>query len=293
MATTILLYGRSGAGKSTQIGVLAEHVYTQLGLKTRLATADRGGYGPIEPYVELGIIEPVELGDSDPFVWINKVCQGYIRDDKGKWTLDKGRNAGVGLWVFESMRAMAEALLTDMNKKLTAGVNIGGGSNISFRVQGDGESLVVGGSNIAVFGVAQAYMTENIWASQRLPGKYVLWTSTVSKDEDLTSSGKVLGPDVIGKALTAETPRWFSYTMRLDVLPAQGARPERHLLYLGTHTDVNAGNVAAMGNVRLPLDAKPLEKTVIEPANIVQALQWLEEKGRTEAIETIRKRLGL
>ena len=69
---TILIYGRTNAGKTAQIGVLAEHIFKTTGKRTRLATADRGGTDTVNPYIELKerIIEPVELGDSEPWIWL-------------------------------------------------------------------------------------------------------------------------------------------------------------------------------------------------------------------------------
>lgn len=291
-ATTILLYGRSNSGKSTQIGVFAEHVKKTTGLNTRIYTADKGGIDPIMPYVNLGIIDAVEMNDTDPFIFLNRAANGYVRDKDGKWVLDKDRNATIGCYAFESMRGFAEALMATMGKKATEGTNIGGGANISFVVQGDGESVKVSGSNMAMFGVAQAKMTEEIWTSQRLPSKYILWTSSVSKDEDGVSSGKVLGPDVIGKALTAEVPRWFHYSFRIDVLPAQSGKPERHIIYLGSHVDLNAGNAAGLGNIRRPLDATPLALTTVEPANLVTAMNLVRDASLKSAEEVIKKRMA-
>jgi hypothetical protein len=236
-ATTVLLYGRTNAGKTAQIGALAEHVYKTLGKRTRLYTADKGGLDPILPYVDVGVLEVVEIGETDPWIFLNKAVRGYIRDEKGKWILDKDRNLGIGCYAFESMRGIAEALMMSMAQKAGQGVNIGGGSNISFPITGDGETIKVSGSNMAHFGVAQARITEEVWESQKLDADYVLWTSSVSKDDDTTAGGKVLGPDVIGKALTAEVPRWFNYTFRIDVLPAQAGKAERHILYLGNHVE--------------------------------------------------------
>lgn len=287
---TILMYGRTNAGKTAQIGQLAEYVYKTTGKKTRLATADRGGLDTIRPYVDIGIIEPIEMGDTDPWIFLNAVTQGKQRDSNGKWVA--GANDNIGLFAFESLRSFAEALMADMAKKAAANVSIGGGANISFNVTGDGETLKVSGSNMAHFGVAQSRMTEEVWSSMRLPGEYILWTSSVSKDEDTTASGKVLGPDVIGKALTAEVPRWFHYTFRLDVIPAQMGKPERHILYLGNHVDVGAGNAAGLGNTRMPLDAPALRSNMIEPASIVEALKLIETGG-VSAKEAIAKRLGI
>jgi hypothetical protein len=286
---TILLYGRTNSGKTAQIGVLAEHIFKQTGKRTRLYTADRGGIHTVEPYIKLGIIEPVEIGDSDPWIFLNKSVRGCLRDKDGKWV--PGVSEAVGMYAFESMRSFAEALMASMASKAANNVNIGGGSNISFQIAAEGETLKVSGSNMAHYGVAQARMTEEIWASQRLPAPYILWTSSVSKDEDTTAAGKILGPDVVGKALTAEVPRWFNQTFRLDVLPAKDGKPERHILYLGNHVDVGAGGASGLGNLRMPLDAPKLETNTIEPADLVKALV-LTDKGSEFALDLIRKRLG-
>jgi hypothetical protein len=286
---TILMYGRTNSGKTAQVGQLAEFVYKTTGRKTRLATGDRGGLDTIRPYVNLDVIEPIELGDSDPWIFLNAVCQGKVRED-GKWV--KKDNGHIGMYAFEGLRSFAEALMTDMARKAANNVNIGGGANVSFQVSGEGESLKISGSNMAHFGVAQSRITEEVWNSFKLPGDFVVWTSSVSKDEDTTASGKVIGPDVIGKALTAEVPRWFNYTFRLDVIPAQMGKPERHVLYLGNHVDVGAGGASGLGNIRMPLDATKVENNTIEPASIIRALELID-KGGQQAEAEISKRLGI
>lgn len=288
--TTVLLYGRTNSGKSAQIGVLAEHIFKTTGLPTRLYTADKGGTKTIQPYIKLGIIDPVSIDGTDPWIFLNKAVKGMVRDSAGKWI--PSDLSKVGMVAFESFRSFAEELLMWLADKSAEGVNIGGGSNIAFQVQDAGETLKVGGSNMAHYKVVQDRMTGEIWKSQRLPVPYILWTSSVSKDDGQLSSGKVLGPDVIGKALTEEVPRWFSYTMRLDVLPAANGKPERHLLYLGTQQDASSGNATAMGNIRQPLDAPALKQIIIEPADVVKAIKEIEN-GYDPAVEVLKKRLGL
>lgn len=284
----ILLYGRTNSGKTAMIGQLAEHVFKTTGKKTRLYTGDRGGLDTVAPYINLGIIEAEEMGDSDPWVFLNKATKGMVRRG-GKWI--QADNSKIGFYAFESLRAFAEALMANMSTKVANGTNIGGGANISFQVSGDGENLKVSGSNMAMFGICQQRITEEVWASQKLDADYIMWTSSVSKDEDTTASGKILGPDVIGKALTAEVPRWFHLSFRIDVMPAQNGKAERHILYLGNHVDVGAGNAAGLGNTRLPLDAPALKQNTVEPASIVQALEIIDG-GATAAEDVIRKRLG-
>lgn len=286
--TTILLYGRTNSGKSAQIGELAEHVFSTTGRITRLYTADRGGVATIKPYIDLGIVDLVSIEDSNPWIFLNKATKGLVRGAGGKWVRD---DRPIGLYAFEGMRSFAEELMNDLAQQTAQGKSIGGGSNITFTISDGGENLKVSGNNQAHFGVVQNRMTDEIWASQKLDAPFIVWTSSVSKDDDLQASGKILGPDVIGKALTTETPRWFDLTMRLDVIPAQMGKPERHVLYLGSHVDVNAGNTAALGNIRLPLDAGGIGLNVIEPASIVKALDQLKGGGE-KATEAIKRRLG-
>lgn len=286
---TILLYGRTRAGKSTQIGELAEHVHKTTGKITRLYSADRGGFDPILPHMELGIIQVVSKAETDPWIFLNKAVRGYVRQS-GKWVLDAKDNERIGLWAFESMTAFSDDLMASMARKAGENVNIGGGANISFTVSGDGESLKVSGSNMAHYGVCQTRITEEVWESQKLPGEYVLWTASASKDEDREGGGKVIGPAVAGKALTAEVPRWFNLTFRIDCVPAQQGKGEKHILYLGNSIDMGAGNAVSLGNTRTALDAPELP-TTIEPASIVKAL-GLIDGGYKVALEKVRARLG-
>ena len=106
----------------------------------------------------------------------------------------------------------------------------------------------------------------------------------MSKDEDGIAIGKVVGPDVIGKALTAEMPRLFNLTFRIDVLAAKGNAPEKHVLYLGSHVDMGAGGATGLGNLRLPLDGKKFPMLKIDPADIVKALKLIEESRASATV---------
>lgn len=271
------------------IGELAENLFKTKGLKTRLYTADRGGYDSIMPYIQLGVIEVVEMGATDPFIFLNNAVKGNVRGLNNKWV--PGLEKSIGMYAFESMTAFGDELMSWMATKSGEGLNIGGGSNTSF-IAKDGDDIVkVSGSNMAHYGVAQARITKEVWQSQKLPAEYVVWTASVAKDEDTTTSGKVLGPLVCGKALTAEIPRWFGYTFRMDCIPAQNGKGERHILYLGNSVDVGSGNAIGLGNTRTSLDSPELPPT-IEPASVVKALELIDG-GRDVALDKVRARLGM
>lgn len=291
-ATTILLYARTGSGKTTQIGRLAEEIYTTTGKKTRLNSADRGGSDTIQPYIDLNIIEPEYIGDCSPWIWLNKVVRGYVRRN-GRWVLDKAANAQIGLHAFESTHAIAKLLKLDMERKAALGINIGGDTNTSFDVTDGEEKLKVGTTKgFQKFSIPQARLWEEMLESHKLDTDYVLWTAGVNKgDDDVNTAAKVIGPDIIGNALTPSLPMDFHYTFRMDVKPGIAGKAPTHQLFLGTHQDSNAGNATALGNIRRPLDAEPLKEYIIEPADIVKALKAVRQDAQAQATAKIKARI--
>ena len=283
---TILMYGRSRSGKSTLIGELAESLYKETGKPTLVYSIDKGGVGPLYPYIELGIVEVISQDDSEPWIFLNNACKGKVRKE-GKWVT--GTPESYAMIAFESMTGFADALMADLAVKSANGVNIGGSGNINFVVQGDGETLKVGGSNMGHYNVVQTRILDELWKSQKLNVPYIVWTASASRDDDQTAGGKVIGPAVVGKALTAEIPRHFDLTFRLDCLPAAAGKPEQHILYLGNSVDVAAGNAVGLGNTRVPLGAEL--PTSINPASLVKALKAIEQ-AETKVMEDIKKRLS-
>lgn len=293
-ARTILLYGRTGSGKTTQIGKLAEDVYVKTGKATRLYTADSGGVDTVQPYINLGIIQPVFLADGDPWIFLNKSTQGQVRGPDGKWKLDKEANSKIAMYAFESAHGLAQLLKMNMEKQAASGINVGGDTNTSFTISGDGESLRIGTTKgFQKFAIPQGTILDSIYASQKLDAEYVLWTAGTSKDDDDVSTTKMVGPDVLGKAMTTTLPKDFNYTFRMDVLPAKAGKPERHILYLGNHVDEGAGNAAGLGNIRRPLDAPELRELTIEPADLAKAMRLVRDDSVKAATESIAKRLKL
>lgn len=283
---SILLYGDSGDGKTSLLGEFSEWIYKNTGKKTRLYSSDRGGAETIRPYIDLGIIDLITL-DNDPWVWLNCAVQGKIKVG-GKWVTSITDD--IGFYAFEGMTSIADELMSSLAKKAGQGVNIGGGSSTSFKASDSGENLTISGNNMSHYNVVQMRVLEEVWKSQQLPG-WTAWTAAVKRDEDPNASGKILGPAVAGKALTAELPRYFTYSFRVSAVPASLGGKEKHILYMGDHTDLAAGNSKGLGNTRNPLDAPALPAT-IEPASLVKAIELINA-GYKPALDTIKKRLNI
>lgn len=293
-STSILIYGPTGSGKTAQLGILAEDVYVRTGRITRLATADFGGTGTLDPYIDEGLVEVVPLATANIWIWLHKVITGHIRDEAGKWVLDPARNARVGVWAFESAHGIAQLLKLDIEQRSASGAAIGGDTNSSFDIKADGESLRIGSTKgYQKFAIPQSEVLQAIYASFHLPGEYVVWTAGLSREEDETLASQVIGPDVLGRALTPVLPKDFHYTFRLAVVPAAAGKPAEHLLYLGQHQELQGTRpVVALGNTRRPLDAPPLPQTVIKPAHLVKALTCIQQEARQAAREAIRRRIA-
>ncbi len=291
-STSILLFGPTGSGKTTQIGELAEYIYKTKKLRTRLYCTDRGGWESIRAYVELGIIEAIPMF-GEPFLWIDHAVKGDKWDGK-QWV--PGIDDDIGMYAFEGMTSMCDAEMSWLADAAGKGINVGGGGAFNFTVksepgQGKAEQLKIGSNNMAHYSVCQQQVFEKSTQSQNLPG-IVLWTAGDKRGEDDVNGG-VVGPQTAGKAQAGEVSRWFKYTWRLafEVMPSQ---PVKHVLYTDRHTELQSRGMAqGISNSRIPMAGTDVAiPTRIEPASLVTIMQLLERR-QAAAKDEIRKRLGL
>lgn len=286
---TILLFGHTGAGKTALIGELAEHIYLTQKQRTRLYTADRGGWETIKPYVTLGIIELVPMF-GNPLIWINHAVKGDKWDGQTqKWL--PGVDPSIGLYAYEGMTSFCDSMMQWAREEASKGVSIGGQGGLNFTAKEGTETLKVGSNNMAHYQVVQSQVFEQSTLSQHLPGT-VLWTAGDSRGEDDVAGG-VVGPQLAGKAKTGEVPRWFKYTFQVTTEVMPGSDP-KHVLYTDSHIEMNAKGAKAIANARVPLAGAAAVKVPlkIEPASLVKALETLNKRNDA-ATDEIAKRLGI
>lgn len=73
-----LFYGASGTTKTSNIGRAALYILKKYGKRTRLVSADGGGWEPIDPLVQEGIVIPWAIRLRQHRVeTMDKACQGY------------------------------------------------------------------------------------------------------------------------------------------------------------------------------------------------------------------------
>jgi energy-coupling factor transporter ATP-binding protein EcfA2 len=280
---TILLIGDTGDGKTAQIGELAEHLKSTTGLPSRIYTADTGrAWMTVKPHVDLGIIEVVELLPSDdPHVWLNAAVNAQVRDGN-KWVPGKP----VAMNVFEGFTSIGAALMGHIQRQAASGAHKAGEERFVLQT-GAGK---IASNNRTDYNLIQGRLRDFSQQSMIL-NSVVVWTAALNRaqDEGMTT---VLGPQLVGNALTAYVPMWFQYTFRVAAIPQAGQAP-RHVLYIEDHLDQQAGMAKGLGNARVPLAGEATKVPFsIEPASIVKALTLLKERQEAAKAE-IAKRVGI
>lgn len=278
---SLALIGESGAGKTTQIGELAQAYWESHRKRTVLFTCERGGYASIEPHIEAGLIKIVEWDQTMDFmVWLNHVCLGEEYAN-GAWTPISRDTYGV--WAYDSGTAAAENIMDLLRTRQGEGKQLGGKSSFVVDV-GDGSKIAA--NTETHYGFTQMYVINRIWASQRLPG-ISLWTFTLDRSEKADET-RVAGPKIAGHAMTTELPRYFHWLFRVAEI-LEPDRAPRHVMYLQSHT---SGSLGSYGNSRVPLAGFEELDTIIEPASLPQALERIEGIKQRVA-EQLKHTLGL
>ena len=110
---SLMLYGYSGTGKTRECGALADYYHFRTGGKRiRYITADTGGWQPIQPYIDAGMIDAVSIAGHPDFLHILRgLSEGYWLTPEGKLIPEKGRLADTGLIIIESLTSICQEIM--------------------------------------------------------------------------------------------------------------------------------------------------------------------------------------
>lgn len=274
----MMLVGDTGAGKTSQIGLLAEYIYATEGKKTVLFTADKGGIQPVKPYIDLGVMEVYPYTRNiDPWVWITHSLRGEAKID-GVWrkVVDPER---IGLAANEGLTAFADLLMMNLADHSANNPNqaVGGESAWMFTVHDGDKKVNIASNTQSHYGLAQLRIMKEIWEAEQ--GVPAIWTAILDRSSDATGSGGLLVPKSAGNKQGASIPRWFDYTFRINAVPSESGQA-RHVLYLSTHLDKLAKGAKVIANARLPLaGGEAVVDAAIDPADIVKALLQIRRRN--------------
>ena len=250
---SILIYGVSGAGKTTQAQELAKHVHQKMGKRVRLASMSGGGWTSVQPAVDAGILVPTYLrGRNFPVETLNRVTLGWWPehvDDPQSPLLPPEKQKDwddVGGIVFDGITEGADWLMSYIVGAEASGKMKTSAQNLAASFK-DGESNF-GTPGLAHYGTVQQRIEDCVTNSKGIPGIYTMWTALELKATDEEGSKLPLyGPDVCGKKKTSKAPAWFDNTLHIYLTGAGGMKRGVVVrrLYLSTHfEDDQIPNVA-------------------------------------------------
>lgn len=217
-------YGQSGTGKSTAVLERALAHYKHNKATTRVVIGD-GGVATylVSGLVGAGVIEICEYADRPyPLTVMQRLAQGWWLKDPadplsdliapaGGWA-GVGA-AGVGLYVFEGLSVGGKYVMGltkgGLAERAGRGEKIGQDSPISIKDEG---GVITGGNPLAHYNVGQNVMLQCVQSSKGFPGE-VIWTAHEAQGSDKTGGEKLIGPEVVGQALTASVSRVFGDTL--------------------------------------------------------------------------------
>jgi len=245
---SINVYGGSGTGKTHQCGELALFVNVKYGKKTRLVSTSGGGWTPIQPYVDSGIIEPVYVRDRKwPFYVMEKMSKGWWpadpRDPESPLIPPKDQGQSwddVGAIAYDGLSETCDWLMSSSVAREAAGeIRISQESLSARFTDGNKETkevVNVGTPGRAHYLVIQNATTDYVSFSRSIPGVFILWTALELRAADDVTKLPIYGPQVSGKAKTSDAAAWFEDTLHLTgVIDSKGKTVRR--LWLQRHMD--------------------------------------------------------
>lgn len=286
-----LLYARSGLRKTTNIGLIAKWMWHKYKKRTRLITADPGGFDVLKPLVDIGLIEPWVLIKLPNFLTtLEKACEGYWPEDLGKpdgplappEATDWSKIGFVAIEGLTSFGDQALLYLQDQKASLSQDPSY---------IWADGDRTFAGG-NKAYFGLVQSRLYAMVIKSHMLPCEKVLWTALEGVGEE--DRVPVYGPAIVGKQSTGKATQWFGNTVHIEgQLKLRGVNKDsgqeefdvEPFMYVATHADTTT-KMKYMCKHRAPLQFASEMPTVLPAPDMSKLYEILDNMNqRARAME--------
>ena len=221
-----LIYGPSGAGKTTFLLDLAMYIFQTTGKTTVWNLADGGG----ETIYNSGFAGPGGFIKVHPFhlrrfplETCQLLCDGYIprdwEDPASPLVKPTAEEASqIGLWNFEGLTFMSDYMMGDKEGGMAWRQAKGQGFNKDQGFQLKDGTLAFGANGRSDFGFVQRRILDLVDRAHALPGM-VMFSAHERRIEDEENRETFFGPDVCGKALTPRIGGSFGNMLHLQKVP--------------------------------------------------------------------------
>jgi len=252
-AKSILIYGETQTGKTSLIGKIAREHHARTGKITRLILCDEGGPSAIQPEIDEGIVQVVDmLGDDQPQSNLMWLAKGHFLGSDGRIDQKRQQLENVGIIALDSLSSAAAMIISYF---------IQSGTKISQEIVGmrEEQGLKFGNASQSHYGATHNYILQLITTMASLPVDRVIHTALESKAQDQVDNSIILGPLIVGKALTGVIPNRMNRILHLEIAPTADGKDRMYRIYFQPHID-SVLRKTWPANLRLPLDVQPKVK---------------------------------
>ncbi len=254
LSKTLLIYGATQSGKTSLLGTLARAIYQRTGKTTRLILCDEGGPSAVQPEVEEGIIQVVDMvGDPMPqsnLMWLARGCWPgvYWPSKDGVLPKVEGGVPGLDNVGLVALDSISSAALLVLNFLINSGIKISQ-DVVGLREE---QGLKFGNAAPSHYGAVHGFMLQLMTAMSSLPVDKVVYTALEAKAEDNIDKTTVLGPLLVGKAMTGVIPSRMNRILHLEQAASADRKSISFRIYYKQHLDPVLQKFWP-ANLRLPL----------------------------------------
>ena len=245
MAKTILLYGPSGSFKTSNIGQAAQWAVQRYGGVVRGLFGDN--YGPLGWEVANDIVEPWSLTTTpDPLACILLAAQGYwptnLVDGRAtdKLAMTKAWD-GVAGYIIEGLHENGVLIMRNLEQKQRS---TGEPLVAEFGELVDGLKVQYAMASRGTYGFVQNQTHRYFkMGFAGLPVPWVFVTTHEFRGKD-KSDKRLVGPMIVGKAMTGVTSQWFDHVLHFEQFNQQVTLSAEEQKTAGVKTVLRAGSRA-------------------------------------------------
>ena len=226
MARSGIIYGDSNTGKSTACKHFSHYIYEKTGKCCLLVSMDGGGWGPMQPEIDAGVISAYRCNAEIPLPTLQYISKGYFPEDSRETVATRTNLRRVdwtkyGGFIVEGVTSISEAIMRHLaDKQIKTGEDATSPFSQRVLVEGNVETVTFAGNSKAHFGFAQKDLYSLIMNFIGLPCEYVLFTGLECKaEEDDYSKTPIYGPQLAGKKASAKIPSWVGQCIHAQDFP--------------------------------------------------------------------------